>query len=172
MATTFIGLDPGRSGGIACLYAHHDTPLVQKLDGQTEADIAGLLRELGGRTPVFAYIEQVSPNRNQSTGGGRAQGSSGMFTFGRSYGFLRGCLVALKIPFEEVRPQKWLPEMGLRGIKDESTTDKKNRHKQKAQQLFPSVKLTHATSDAILLAEYGRRASRTASPLTTTPTQG
>jgi hypothetical protein len=33
----------------------------------------------------------------------------------------------------------------------------KNVTKRKAQELFPSLKITHATADALLIAEYLRR---------------
>jgi len=86
------------------------------------------------------------------------QGVTSMFSFGRSYGFLRGCLVALGIPFDDVTPGKWQKALGLtRANKDESITSKKNRHKQRAQQLFPHLKITHAIADATLLCEFGRR---------------
>jgi len=81
-----------------------------------------------------------------------------MFTFGQNYGFVRGVLVALEIPFEEVLPQKWQATFSLkRTDKSESDTAKKNRHKAKAQNLFPGARCTHSVSDAILIAEYGRR---------------
>ena len=156
-----IGIDPGVSGGIAVFHerAGHVEIHTLKFADKTEADVAKWLRGfcLGGESPM-CYLEQVG-----AAGGGplgRRQGANSMFTFGKSYGFLRGVLVALGIPFEDVRPAKWLHAMGLKGIKDEGQTAKKNRHKQKAQQLFPHVKLTHATADAILLAEYARRMER------------
>ncbi len=81
-----------------------------------------------------------------------------MFSFGRNYGFLRGCLHCLKIPFEEVTPAKWQREFSLlRTDKAETNTAKKNRHKAKAQQLFPDTNVTHAIADALLIAEYGLR---------------
>jgi hypothetical protein len=55
-------------------------------------------------------------------GGGKGEGggkgrnvASGhtMFTFGRSYGFLRGCLVSLKIPFDEVTPVIWQRSLAI-----------------------------------------------------------
>jgi hypothetical protein len=153
---TVLAIDPGGSGGLAWIDAW-GTAVARKLDGMTEADIAAYLRDLrtiSESTPLFAYIEQVGANRGK---GDRRQGASSMFTFGQSYGFLRGCLIALQIPFEQVRPQVWLPAMGLRGAKDETQTQKKNRHKAKAQQMFPQLKPTHATADALLLAAYGRR---------------
>jgi len=40
------------------------------------------------------------------------------------------------------------------------TKGDKNVSKRKAQELFPSMKVTHASADALLIAEYGRRMSQ------------
>jgi hypothetical protein len=37
------------------------------------------------------------------------------------------------------------------------TKGDKNVSKRRAQELFPQLKVTHATADALLIAEYGRR---------------
>lgn len=79
------------------------------------------------------------------------QGATGTFTFGRGYGFLRGCLVTIGIPFEEVAPQTWQKHL------DCKTGGNKNVSKGRAQQLFPHLKITHKIADALLIAEYGRR---------------
>jgi len=144
-----IGIDPGLSGAIAII---GDSVTVTPLAKLTEHDAA---RHVAANTDAFAFIEKVGANRGPE---GRRQGASSMFTFGQSYGFLRGLLVALEIPFDEVLPQRWQQPFGLiRKNKNETTTQKKNRHKAKSQSLFPSVKITHAVADALLIAEYGRR---------------
>jgi hypothetical protein len=66
-------------------------------------------------------------------------------------------LIASGVPFEAVTPGKWQKEFGLLAKKGETKTAKKNRHKARAQELFPDLKITHATADALLIAEYGRR---------------
>jgi len=76
---------------------------------------------------------------------------SSTFKFGQSYGFLRGVLIASEIRFVEVRPQEWQKAMGCLSRGDKNVT------KAKAQQLWPAQKITHATADALLLAEYFRR---------------
>ena len=73
------------------------------------------------------------------------------FTFGRSYGFLRGLLAANGIKREDVTPQKWQAELGCRSKGDKNVT------KAKAQELWPNEKITHANADAMLIAEYARR---------------
>jgi hypothetical protein len=60
-------------------------------------------------------------------------------------------LTAAGIPFERVRPQVWQKAMSC------MTGGDKNVSKRKAQELFPAIKCTHATSDALLIAEFGRR---------------
>jgi hypothetical protein len=143
-----IGIDPGKSGGIAWWRptAHH---AAMKMPA-TERDLADVMKDLADND-CFAYIEKVHAMPGQ--------GVTSMFTFGQNYGFLRGCLIAHGIPFEEVTPQKWQKEFGLVFPKKMglTPTEKKNRHKAKAQQLFPHLKVTHATADALLIAEYGRR---------------
>ena len=153
MPNIFLGIDPGKSGGLAVLDAHGAVLAVKSMP-DTERDIADFLAEWDSG---FAVIEKVGPNRNR-TKGQAPQGSSSMFTFGRNYGFLRGSLVALRIAFEDVLPVKWQRPMGIAApAKNETSTAKKNRHKQKAQQLWPSIRITHATADALLIAEYARR---------------
>jgi hypothetical protein len=80
-------------------------------------------------------------------------GVTSSFTFGNGFGHLEMALTAAGIPFERVSPQKWQKAMGC------LTKGDKNVSKKRAQELFPSIKCTHATSDALLIAEYGNRQS-------------
>lgn len=141
----FVGFDPGASGGAAFLNATFGTMCAYKFDGMTERDIWELLREyrdMNGGIHL-ANLEQVNAMPKQ--------GVSSTFKFGTSYGFLRGLLAASGIAYEMVTPQKWQKAIGC------MTKGDKNVSKAKAQQLFPSVKVTHAIADAMLIAEYARR---------------
>lgn len=147
MSEWIIGIDPGKSGGIALLgpSGYHESEALNKL---TEADLADTLRKWSvaaafEQVRVIAHVERVHSMPKQ--------GVSSTFTFGQSYGFLRGCLHAISIPFEEVTPAKWQRAMGCLSKGDKNIT------KAKAQQLFPGIKITHAIADALLIAEYGRR---------------
>jgi crossover junction endodeoxyribonuclease RuvC len=138
--TTFIGIDPGKSGGIAVI--DRGEAYTFKLS-ETEHDIA---RWLGGWVAFgkpFAVLEKV--------GAMPKQGVTSTFTFGQGYGFVRGILVAHGVPFELVTPQKWQKAMGC------LTGGDKNVSKAAAQRLFPSMKVTHANADALLLASYAQR---------------
>lgn len=148
----YLGIDPGAKGGIGCITEPNGGPtLIEwlKLDGASERDIGDWLYgviEVDKRV-THAVIERVASSPQM--------GVCSAFTFGRSYGFLRGCLSALKIPFVEVSPQKWQKEFGI--TKSESKTEHKNKLKAKAQQLYPNEKITLATADALLLATFCRR---------------
>jgi len=61
------------------------------------------------------------------------------------------------LDFATIRPQDWQAAIGMKKLKGEQVTAWKNRLKEKAQELFPSLKITKATADAILIAEVCRR---------------
>ena len=139
--SAFIGIDPGQSGSVAVVFPSGNATWI-KLDS-TDHDIANWLREIQANSVSVCRIERVSAMPKQ--------GVSSTFKFGRSFGFLQGLLVAFQIPFELVTPQKWQGFMSCR------TAGDKNVSKAAAQRLFPSLKITHANADALLIAEYCRR---------------
>ncbi len=151
---TVIAVDPGLSGGIA---VHWESEPVKTYPmPSTEGDLVNLLREL---TPdpanTIAFVEEV--------GGyiGKAQPGSSAFKFGRNFGFLLGVLQTTGIRIELVRPQKWQKALGLGHASGcVSKTEWKNKLKAHAQRLYPHLKPTLATADALLILEFGLRASR------------
>jgi crossover junction endodeoxyribonuclease RuvC len=129
-------------------FIRDDEVTCYKFSDKTEADIMGILHEHAATYKCICFMEKVGPARGRD---GRKQGVSSTFKFGVAYGFVRGVVVALKIPFHEVSPQKWQKAMGC------MTRGDKNVSKAAAQRLFPALKITHAVADALLIAEYGRR---------------
>jgi len=141
---TIIGIDPGQIGGIA-IVGPDMLDAVKMPD--TERDVFELLAEwapLASR----AVIEQVGVMPKE--------GVRSAFTFGRGYGGLRMALIALRMPFQAVAPGVWQRPFNLPTGKGGKTA-KKNVHKARAQEMFPSLKITHAIADALLIAEWGRR---------------
>lgn len=138
-----FGIDPGQSGAISAIWLSDGKPFLKshKLNG-TEADAREFIEsfDLNG---AFAVIERVHSMPKQ--------GVSSSFKFGQSYGFLRGLLIGLKVPFSEVTPQQWQKYMCC------MTKGDKNISKARAQQLWPHIKFTHANADSMLIAEYGKR---------------
>ena len=142
----FIGVDPGGSGGVALISeARAEAHSLKDVDLYW---LSGYLEDLGGRES-FAVIELVHAMPGN--------GCVSMFNFGVSFGALEAFLIASGIPYVRATPQRWQKGFGLYRKADETKTSKKNRHKSLAQELFPDLKITHATADALLIAEYARR---------------
>lgn len=145
MTNYYHGYDPGQSGGIAVL---DDCGIVilRKMPA-TERDLWELVDNL---PHGHAIIEKVQGRPGNS--------SVATFKFGQNYGFLRACIVAAEIPFEEIIPRSWQKALGVvPKKKTETNTQWKNRLKGLAQQLFPEAHITLNTADALLIAEFCRR---------------
>jgi hypothetical protein len=148
MSRITIGIDPGANGAIAWI-DERGKSCVEKMP-DTLQDLWELIRDITNfpRSAIDgrkykAYIEKVSSSPQM--------GVVSAFSFGRGYGNLEMALTAAGIPFERVRPQVWQKALNC------LTKGSKNVTKQRAQELFPNIKCTHAVSDALLIAEYGKR---------------
>jgi hypothetical protein len=150
---TYLGIDPGVAGGIGLVGAGWP-PRAWKMP-LTDRDLLDLLFEIRHeadvrnpvRVNICAWLEKSQPLPIAQ------RGVISAWKSGCNYGIVRMALTACRIPFEEVRPQKWQGDLGCR------THGDKNISKQKAQQLFPSLVITHAIADALLIAEFGRLTS-------------
>lgn len=149
----FIGIDPGKSGGICFLYEGRSNNHIRAEPmPATERDTWLLFKNVTDNfQSCFAAIEKVHAMPGQ--------GVTSMFTFGQNYGFLRACLIAADIPFIEVTPIRWMKALGLmtgkpNNKKRSKVSEWKNHLKNFAQNLHPKEKVTLKTADAILVAEY------------------
>lgn len=144
----YIGIDPGKHGGIAVMGADGEVLDVVKMP-ETPQDLLDFLEHY--KDDSFCTLERV--------GGMPGNGGSAMFNFGKGYGHLQMALLALHIPTEDVTPNKWEKTYQLGSSGKYTKTEWKNRLKAKAQQMFPHLgkKITLATCDALLICEYGRR---------------
>lgn len=148
MAFTFLGIDPGVGGGLACL--NHDGTVRWAVPmPETDGDLLVTLMTARENAPSLcrAVLEKVHSSPQM--------GVTSAFTFGTQYGRCRMALAALHIPFDEVSPPRWQRKLECLSGGDKHVT------KARAQQLFPHVKVTNATADALLLAEYSRRTQGT-----------
>ena len=104
-----LGIDPGLGGALAMLdtelpgaLAIADIPTVLVSHGRgrrreiNEAMLASLLRRY---EPDVAWLERVHSLPKQ--------GVSSTFSFGVTYGVIRGVLAALSVPVNLVTPQEW-----------------------------------------------------------------
>ena len=137
---TTIGIDAGKNGGIA--WITDGKPCVEKMP-DTLQDLWELFRDITSEGECRAYLEQIHSSPQM--------GVVSSFTFGNGFGHLEMALTAAGIPFERVRPQVWQKAMGC------MTKGDKNVSKRRSQELFPSIKVTHAIADALLIASYGAK---------------
>lgn len=147
MTRTFIGIDPGMSGGIGVIiddgmtFSSTAYPMPE-----TERDVWDLFETISKHPNPTAVIEKV--------GVMPGQGISSGFKFGQGYGALRMALIGNKIPYIDVTPAKWQQAIGIASRGEKSKTEHKNVLKAKAQREHPHIKITLKTADAILLAGY------------------
>ena len=145
----FIGIDPGKAGGFAFIY---DDIYIAKKTPNTVSEIAieiGAIKLIAPDVSIYAIIEHVHSMPGQ--------GVKSVFTFGKGYGQWLGILATLKIPYIEVTPNKW---MKYYGAMPKEKKDRKNHLKHLAQQRFPNIDITLATSDAILICNYLRETNK------------
>lgn len=141
-----IGIDPGKNGGIVT-YSVDTRKVIEFINmPETPQELLRFLRYYQYNT--VCYLEQV--------GGIPGMGASRMFNFGKGFGWLEMALLSCKIPVIEVTPQKWQKELQLGHKRDKTTSQWKNKLKQRAEQIFPYVgKITLGVGDAFLILYYG-----------------
>jgi len=148
--SSFLGVDPGKSGGIAVICSNGRTEAYKM--PETEKDTWNLLLGLNQRHGItYALIEELHalPAAVEEKMGIK-RGSIATAKLMQHYGSLRMALIGLGIRFEERVPAVWQKLMGCR------TGGDKNISKARAQQLFPSIKVTHAIADSLLIASTAR----------------
>lgn len=142
-----IGVDPGKHGAIAFISRDKSKIWAKPFHHLTETDIARVFEDAKW-AQSHVFLEQVHSMPKQ--------GVASSFTFGQQYGFVRGVLVGLGVPFDLVPPQVWQRALGAKS-NGASKTDHKRNLKGIAQRLFPGVPVVNDTADALLIAEYGYR---------------
>lgn len=141
-----IGIDPGKSGGIAIISEDEIIavktpyePIQMSMLVTSAVNSAHVKNE-----KVSVYIENVHAFPTD--------GRSSAFKFGTNYGMWLGILATHKLTPIKVSPFKWMQQFQpLSKIKKE----RKQMLKEIAQEMFPKIRVTLSTSDAILIAVYG-----------------
>lgn len=137
-----VGIDPGQSGAVIIMRWDGMAREILSAKKCTLYDIAEVLTRYKPYVK-FAYIETVGVRPEQGIS------SAGKFMTG--FGEYKGLMAGIGIPVKYVLPQVWQRSMKC------LTKGDKNITKRKAQELFPSLPITHQIADALLIAEYGRR---------------
>ena len=154
----YLGVDPGASGALA--FGRSDrgltSPGVFLTAGASAADI---YEAVGGvRAAQEAGVKLIGTVEKVGGFIGTAQPGAAMFKFGFNAGLWTMALVACAVAYEEVTPQAWQKGLKIPGrTQKESKPQWKRRLRAKAQQLFPGLKVTLDTADALLIMEYTQR---------------
>ena len=150
-----IGIDPGLSGGIAIL---ENNKVLNIFDMPVMSEGKKNKRQLNSAQLVNLIKENITPNEDtavivEQVNAMPGQGVTSMFTFGQTFGAIKGVCAALELPIFFVRPSKWKKHFELiNSSKDSSRT--------KAIEIFPyfssnlSKKKDSNKADAILIASY------------------
>lgn len=149
MRTLFIGIDPGKSGGIAYIDTQDDIYGTAPYSNKSLINLC-CDASYDWNKEVVCCLEKV--------GAMPGQGVTSMFNFGQSVGYIKGVLESFCIPYQEITPQRWKKEFGLNSDKRKSV--------EICQKLFPDVSLLatprckkphDGMAEALLMAEYARR---------------
>lgn len=118
----------------------------------TDREICAELTMAAGEADPTCYLEDLVKFA------GRNMPSSAMATYAANWGFIKGAATYQGRRLVLVPPKAWQKALGLGGSKSHaSKTAWKNHLKQRAEQLFPKLKVTLATADALLIYEAARR---------------
>jgi len=147
--TIIVAIDPGVSGGIAW-HCKAKTFTSAMPDG--DSAIASLIADLSRLEPCAElFIEQPPLFAGKNIPG---------FAVGKmmqNYGVCYGAAAALGFKIHTVRPPAWQKTHSI-GTKGElSTTEWKNKLKNRAAELFPQLSVTLKTADALLILDSALR---------------
>ena len=144
-----LGIDPGLDGGLAIIDGS-SIELLETIPTQTkggfikrQVDAQKLSNILRVYPYLVCYLEGVASRPGQ--------GVASVFSFGDTYGAIRGVLGALNIPVYTVSPSKWKKALEVSSKEDSLKASK---------DLFPSVqfkKKDHNIAEALLIAYYGQK---------------
>ena len=144
-----LGIDPGLSGGIAIISGSQiellETIPTEKKTGfiKRQVDAQKLSNILRVYPDLVCYLEKVASRPGQGVGS--------VFSFGDTYGTIRGVLGALNIPTYYVSPQRWKKELKISSKEDSLKA---------SFDLFSGLKFKkkdHNIAEALLIAYYGQK---------------
>jgi hypothetical protein len=159
--TKFIGIDPGRSGGISVidraeLRTYNMPKSIKQMVDILVEEVKRTIEKPEPVDGILVIIERVGMYRSDPAKGGK------VFNIAKMIENFSGCKNATELAglsFKMVEAKKWQGYLRLYDPK-ESHTQRKNRFKAFAQSVFPDVKITLATSDSTCLAIFGAKGQK------------
>jgi len=144
-----IAFDPGKAGGASVRHANGS---IELHSFKTESGYLEILQPLLPSS-YEVVIEDVPAFVSSATS------NASSFKLGYNFGFIVGMSRALGFATHLLRPQTW--QKGLAGLKPKmGYTERKRMLKDNAIRLYPDLKITNATADAVLIMNYWDRHGR------------
>ena len=158
-----IGIDPGKSGGLAYMLidGKHFLDIYACKMPDDPCDIPEIIHEwsydaqhTAGVQAVKRTVYMENPNgipfRPKAQDDGKTrQGLASTAKFNRNIGFIHGVLVGMGVNHTLISPMKLMNALNCRTGGDKRVT------RNLAIKMFPELKVTHATADALLICHYG-----------------
>ena len=142
----YIGIDPGKSGGICVI----DGDFIKAYPCPNNIQDMALLFAMGisvnETKTIIAYIEKVWARPHDAKGS--------IWKFAENYGTWLGIAGAYEIDLITVSPQMWMKYFETPKL---DKTRRKRYLRDKARSMYPKLKkVTLKTADAILIASYAK----------------
>ena len=148
---TIIGIDPGKSGGVAIWNGGLNTIIKCPKTIEGMADIIRSSKNseyVDKNMRAKAYLEQVHAMPHD--------GRSSLFKFGQNFGQWQGILAAYKVSTTLVSPQKWQKYWKTKlNIKLPKDKQERKRVLKEIASRYTDKRVTLYNSDAILITLYG-----------------
>lgn len=143
-----VGVDCGMSGGIA--WRESGEAFAVAMPKSRDA-LVSLIGDICHERKVVAWVEDVPMFC------GKNLPASRLGKLFHNQGLVEGMLAALGATVYLVRPQDWQKQMGCGTSRGLTKTEWKNNLKAKAVKMFPELRVTLKTADALLLLALGEQ---------------
>ena len=148
-----VGIDPGAGGAIAYSIGDSLKPLVRKMPDSRSA-LFDFFKEFksDGKRGLETKCKFITEKAMIFPGDGKVSAAKFMLQYERIL-----CAMEFnELKYTEIHPTKWQNDLNLRrkkvkGEPKETKQERKNRYKEFAQRLFPHLKITLQTADALLI---------------------
>ena len=144
-----IAFDPGKGGGLAHLAPGSKDEDIVLRRWTVEHEFTDYVRTINP-AGYDAVVEDVPVHVSTAT----SHASS--FKLGYNFGYIVGTLRSMGFKTHLVKPREW--QKGLSGLRPKmGYTDRKLCLKDNAARMYPTLKITHATADALLVLDWFRK---------------
>ena len=155
MNKTVIGIDPGKSGGIA-VYSGGDTIHAEPCPSEIP-EMAALIRRAVHNCEIEGVIANNIKVAIENVHAFPTDGRSSVFKFGTNFGIWLGICASNKLEVDRIQPRVWMKKYGEL---PKEKQERKRYLKVLASSYFQDARVTLKTADAILIAKYKFEESR------------